>query len=116
MNDIAGGRKRAKQRHGWGTAGASGLLAVLEPEHFATVDQFVVKALASIQGLPEHDRILQMKPDSLTPQDGFVLISIMKSKACDLNISHVGELKEKIDKQIVVKKEKTGGSRVSVCV
>lgn len=31
-------------------------------------------------------------------------------------ISHVGELKEKIDKQIVVKKEKTGGSRVSVCV
>jgi len=31
-------------------------------------------------------------------------------------ISHVNELKERIEKQIVVKKEKTGGSRVSVVV
>lgn len=31
-------------------------------------------------------------------------------------ISHVGELKEKIDKQIVVVKEKTGGSRASIQV
>ena len=30
-------------------------------------------------------------------------------------ISHVGDLKEKIDKQIVVTKEKTGGSRVEIC-
>lgn len=29
-------------------------------------------------------------------------------------ISHVSELKEKIDKQIVVRKERTGGSRVSI--
>ncbi len=29
-------------------------------------------------------------------------------------ISHVSELKEKIDKQIVVKKEKTGGSRAEI--
>jgi len=31
-------------------------------------------------------------------------------------ISHVSELKERIDRQIVVKKEKTGGSRISVIV
>lgn len=31
-------------------------------------------------------------------------------------ISHVSELKEKIDKQIVVKKDRTGGSRVSIVV
>ena len=31
-------------------------------------------------------------------------------------ISHVGELKEKIDKQILVTKEKTGGSRVELRV
>lgn len=31
-------------------------------------------------------------------------------------ISHVAELKEKIDKQIVVTKEKTGGSRVDIVV
>ena len=29
-------------------------------------------------------------------------------------ISHVNELKERIEKQIVVKKEKSGGSRVSI--
>ena len=31
-------------------------------------------------------------------------------------ISHVGELKEKIDKQIVVKKDRTGGSRAEIVV
>ncbi|MGN0178408.1 MAG: hypothetical protein ACI4DY_03050, partial [Monoglobaceae bacterium] len=31
-------------------------------------------------------------------------------------ISHVGELKNRIDKQIVVTKDKAGGSRVSVVV
>ena len=31
-------------------------------------------------------------------------------------ISHVAELKEKIDRQIVVTKEKTGGSRVEIVV
>ena len=31
-------------------------------------------------------------------------------------ISHVTELKEKIDKQIIVTKEKTGGSRVEIVV
>ena len=31
-------------------------------------------------------------------------------------ISHVSELKEKIDKQIVVTKERTGGSKVTIIV
>ena len=31
-------------------------------------------------------------------------------------ISHVAELKEKIDKQIIVTKEKTGGSKVEILV
>ena len=31
-------------------------------------------------------------------------------------ISHVSELKEKIDKQIVVRKDRTGGSRVEIMV
>ena len=31
-------------------------------------------------------------------------------------ISHVSELKEKIEKQIIVTKEKTGGSRVEIVV
>ena len=31
-------------------------------------------------------------------------------------ISHVADLKEKIEKQIVVTKEKTGGSRVEIII
>ncbi|MBQ2347382.1 MAG: SMC family ATPase, partial [Clostridia bacterium] len=31
-------------------------------------------------------------------------------------ISHIGELKEKIDNQIVVRKERTGGSRAEIIV
>ena len=31
-------------------------------------------------------------------------------------ISHVSELKEKIDRQIVVTKDRTGGSRVEIVV
>ena len=31
-------------------------------------------------------------------------------------ISHVSELKDKIDKQIIVRKEKTGGSNISILV
>jgi len=31
-------------------------------------------------------------------------------------ISHVGELKEKIDKQVLVKKDRAGGSRVDIIV
>jgi hypothetical protein len=43
----------AKSIKGLGTAGASGLLAILFPAHFGTVDQFVVKALAELPELPE---------------------------------------------------------------
>ena len=85
VNDTEKGLKIAQQIHGLGTAGASGLLAILLPQNFGTVDQFVVKALASINRLPEHQQILQMKPDSLTPKDGLVLIKIMKAKAIKLN-------------------------------
>jgi exonuclease SbcC len=31
-------------------------------------------------------------------------------------ISHVAELKEKIDRQIIVTKEKTGGSKIEIVV
>ena len=31
-------------------------------------------------------------------------------------ISHVGELKQKIDKQIIVRKDKSGGSRAEIIV
>lgn len=43
-----------------------------------------------------------------------VLISLAESNLLVGIISHVSELKERIDKQIVVKKEKNGGSRAEI--
>lgn len=70
---------------GLGVAGASGLLAVLYPKDYATVDQFVVKALSSITGLPEIGHINKMRPEQLTINNGVILIEIMRNKAADLN-------------------------------
>lgn len=73
------------QIRGLGTAGASGLLAVLFPEDFGTVDQFMVKALEKIEDLDEHEKIEKMNPDGLKIKDGVVLINIMREKAEELN-------------------------------
>lgn len=85
INDINEGLKIANSIHGLGIAGASGLLAVLYPRYFGTVDQFVVKALRKIDSLPEKDLVIKMNPDNLTIKDGILLIKIMKYKAEELN-------------------------------
>lgn len=85
VNDVNEGLKIASSIHGLGIAGASGLLAVLYPRYFGTVDQFVVKAICEIDNLPEKDILSNMNPDSLTIKDGTLLIKIMKYKAAELN-------------------------------
>ena len=75
----------ASSIRGLGTAGASGLLAVLFPRLFGTVDQFAVKALAKIPELPERDLIVAMNPESLKLYEGAILIRIMRHKAAELN-------------------------------
>src|ERR1700733_14315692 len=75
----------ASSIRGLGIAGASGLLAILFPAQFGTVDQFVVKALAEIPELPENNLIAAMSPESLKLSDGTVLIRIMRRKADELN-------------------------------
>ena len=84
-NDIAVGLRIATSIRGLGTAGASGLLAILFPPHFGTVDQFAVKALSEIQELPEIQIVRSMKPLYLTNKDGVVLVTIMRRKAEELN-------------------------------
>jgi len=70
---------------GLGPAGASGLLALLRPDAFATIDQFVAKALSEVESLPEHAAVCRMSPEGLTVRDGVVLITIMRRKAAALN-------------------------------
>ncbi len=83
--DIRRGLTLAKGVRGLGVAGASGLLALLFPAEFGTVDQFAVKALRGISGLEEEARLERMKPEGLSVDDGVVLITIMRHKAHELN-------------------------------
>ena len=82
-NDIGTCIDLACQIPGLGVAGGSGLLSLLYPEHFATVDQFVVKALLEI---PDYiDDVKAMKPENLTLKEGAVLTHIMRAKAAEMN-------------------------------
>lgn len=83
--DIGKGLSIAYNIRGLGTAGASGLLAVLFPEEFGTVDQFVVKNLQDIKDLPEREAVARISPESITLVQAGILISILKRKATELN-------------------------------
>jgi len=83
--NIAEGLEIADSIKGLGPAGASGLLAIIFPRHFGTVDQFMVKALKKIDMLQEAPLIRRMDPKRLTYRDDPVLIDILRSKARDNN-------------------------------
>lgn len=84
-DDIQSGLEAASEIKGLGTAGASGLLALMYPRKFGTVDQFMVKALRQVNGLPETAALARMNPDSLTIRDGVLIIGILRRKAADNN-------------------------------
>jgi hypothetical protein len=83
--NIAEGLGIALEIRGLGTAGASGLLTLMYPKHFGTVDQFVVKALREVNGLPERRMLERMNPEKLTASDGMILIQVMRAKAAENN-------------------------------
>ncbi len=85
LANVEEGLKIAQAVKGLGWAGASGLLAVLFPEWFGTVDQFAVKALANVPTLAEQPELRAMNPKHLTKENAVVLIEIMRRKAGELN-------------------------------
>lgn len=86
-NNIRQAITIAKKIRGLGTSGASGLLSLMYPEQFATVDQFVVKALRLVAALPEAAALAKMNPESLSISDGVLLIDILIRKAKENNES-----------------------------
>jgi len=82
---IRSALETASAIRGLGTAGASGLLALMYPKTFGTVDQFAVKALRQVQGLPEAAALARMNPEALTISDGVLIIDILRRKAADNN-------------------------------
>lgn len=85
LSDIRVGLSIACEVRGLGPAGGSGLLAVMFPTAFGTADQFVVKALREVPGLPEASAVASMNPDQLTLRDAEALIAIMRRKAAENN-------------------------------
>jgi len=82
-SDIATSLTTACEIRGLGVAGASGLLSLLFPHHYSTVDQFVVKALSEVD---QHaDAVRGMNPDGLKVSDGVTLTKIMRAKAAENN-------------------------------
>jgi hypothetical protein len=91
--DIKLGLSIAMEIKGLGIAGASGLLSLMYPDIYGTVDQFLVKALKNIQDLPKSDLfelqkiklIKTKKPDDeiydIKLENGIFLIDIMSRKA-----------------------------------
>ena len=77
--------KNVQRIKGLGIAGASGLLSLLFPKYFGTVDQFVVQRLLEINNLEEHTLLERIKKDNISLTNGTILINIMKSKATELN-------------------------------
>ena len=80
--------KKTEKIKGLGIAGASGLLSILFPSKYGTVDQFVVMRLLEIQDLPERKIITEIKPESISSSQGAMLIEILRRKADELNIQN----------------------------
>lgn len=82
--DIRSALEVAHQIRGLGVAGASGLLAVLFPQDFGTVDRFVCQALATV---PEfRDRLPpEQRWERLSLKDAVTLIALFREIAQTLN-------------------------------
>jgi hypothetical protein len=74
-----------KEIHGMGTVGAAGLLSLMYPDDFGAVDQFVVRALQKVAGIPEHDKLMKIKPTSINRKNAVLLIEIYRAKAAENN-------------------------------
>jgi hypothetical protein len=81
LADTLGALSLADSIPGLGPAGASGLLALIYPQAFGTVDQFVVKALRQVPGLRHAEAVAAMNAENLTIQDAATLIKILQEKA-----------------------------------
>ena len=72
---------------GIGTAGASGVLPLIFPEYFGTVDRFLVENLKKIYDGQSYygKKLKSMKSDSLTNYDAIILTQILREKAEEVN-------------------------------
>lgn len=85
FSDVSQSIKTVMKIRGLGSSGASAFLAIMFPDKFGTVDQFVVKSLLKINGLKEDEVLSQMNPENLKIKDIEFVMEIMREKAKELN-------------------------------
>lgn len=84
-SNVQLGLKIALLIKGLGCAGASGLLSILFPDDYGTVDQFVVKALQKCDEFTGKADVHVIKPESINLKQTVILEEILKRKAQKLN-------------------------------
>lgn len=85
-NDIDACLQIAMRIHGLGVAGASGLLSILFPENFGTVDKFLIIALSKISDWEYENELARINPnDAISRKNGVFLIKLLQGKAAELN-------------------------------
>ena len=86
--DIETCLRIASKVKGMGVAGASGLLSILFPEEFGTVDKYLILALSKISNWSHEKELEQINPSaSISVKTGALLIRILREKALELNNS-----------------------------
>ena len=85
LSKTAEGLNITTQIFGFRVIRASGLVALLFPEHFATIDRFIIQPLMKVRNLLKHKTIALIDPAKPTINDGVLLINIMKKKTMELN-------------------------------
>ena len=86
QSDIAAGLRIATSIKGLGYAGASGLLAVLFPDYFGTVDQFVAARLKEFSAFSEDDTIQRINEQSIKEKEAVYMEKLFRKKAAELNL------------------------------
>ena len=75
----------AMEIRGLGIAGASGLLSVLFPKDFGSVNDVLVTLLRGVDGISYGYELSEMNPNLLTAKDGAIIVKILREKAEELN-------------------------------
>lgn len=83
--DIGGSLETASSIPGLGYSGASGLLSLLYPKWYGTIDQFVVKDFREIPDLPATEKLKKVNENNITLRGGILLVEIMRRKAKENN-------------------------------
>lgn len=85
LSGTESGLKTAIKIHGLGVSGASGLLALLFPSYFGTVDDMVVRALLTCDEYRDDATIKAINPQDININGAVYLIEQFKKKAHELN-------------------------------